>query len=515
MTPAELAPLASLPPDGLAAHLAGLSDPQAWIDDVFDVAEEHDRDNTAGLFNLAWAANDIALLLKDGAEPSAIRKSPYRGMVSDWRESDEITPLDRTAPGYVPPFGFAVGADGELMPERRPASADFSEPEPEEHYAHDVVLTCGADIRPEPIEWVWPGFLAAGKLEILSGAPGCGKTTIALSLAAILTTGGRLPDGSRATAADVGIWSAEDDAADTLAPRLLAAGADMRRVHFVSETVSAEGERRPFDPATDTGHLARALAGLQVRLLIIDPVVNAVSGDSHKNTETRRALQPLVDLASKLGCAVLGITHFSKGTQGRDPVERVTGSIAFGALARLVFAAAKAGDDDVDADGCDRLFVRSKSNIGPDGGGFRYALEQVAVPGHSTLFASRVRWGSPLEGEARALLATAEAASDPEEKNALADAVEFLRSLLTDGPQPAKTIRSDGENAGHTWRTMHRAADKLSVERKKEGMRGGWVWRLPLAAKMPTTPPEDAIFPEQEKLAPSESLAPSGDEMPF
>lgn len=494
MTPAELAPLVSLPPDGLAAHLAALSDPQAWIDDVFDVAEEHDRDNTAGLFNLAWAANDIALLLNDGAEPIAIRKSPFRGMVSDWRESDEWQEPD---------------------PNRRPASADFSEPESEEHYPHDVVLLNGADIRPEPIEWVWPGYLAAGKLEILSGAPGCGKTTIALSLAATLTTGGCLPDGSQATAADVGIWSAEDDAADTLAPRLLAAGADMRRVHFVSETVSAEGERRPFDPATDTGHLARALAGLQVRLLIIDPVVNAVAGDSHKNTETRRALQPLVDLASKLGCAVLGITHFSKGTQGRDPVERVTGSIAFGALARLVFAAAKAGEDDVDADGCDRLFVRSKSNIGPDGGGFRYALEQVPVPGHSTLFASRVRWGSPLEGEARALLATAEAASDPEEKNALADAVEFLRSLLTDGPQPAKTIRSDGENAGHTWRTMHRAADKLSVERKKEGMRGGWVWRLPLAAKMPTNTPEDASFPEQEKLAPSESLAPSGEEMPF
>ncbi len=383
------------------------------------------------------------------------------------------------------------------------------------HFAHDVILTCGADIRPEPIEWIWPGFLAAGKLEILSGAPGCGKTTIALSLAAILTAGNRWPDGSNASAAAVAIWSAEDDAADTLAPRLLAAGADMRSVHFVTATASEEGERRPFDPATDTFHLARALAGLKVRLLIIDPVVNAVAGDSHKNTETRRALQPLVDLAGKLGCAVLGITHFSKGTQGRDPVERVTGSIAFGALARLVFAAAKAGDDDVDADGCDRLFVRSKSNIGPDGGGWRYALEQVAVPGHSQLFASRVRWGLPLEGEARALLATAEAATGPEERNALADAVEFLRSLLTDGPLPAKAIRSDGENAGHTWRTMHRAADRLNVERRKEGMRGGWVWRLPLAAKMPATPPEGARFPEQEKLAPSETLAPSGEEPPL
>lgn len=490
----DLMPLVSLPPDGLAAHLAGLPDPQAWIDDVFDVAQTHDADNTAGLFNLAWAANDIALLLNDGAEPNAIRKSPFRGMVSDWRESDEWQ---------------------EPVPNRRPASADYSEPDPEERYPHDVVLTCGADIRPEPIGWEWDGYIARGKLHMLPGAPGTGKTTIALSLLAIKSAGGRWPDGSHTPAANVGIWSGEDDPADTLAPRLLAAGADMRRVFFVRDTVSAEGERRPFDPATDTEHLARALADRDVKLLVVDPIVSAVSGDSHKNTEVRRNLQPLVDLASKLGCAVLGITHFSKGTQGRDPVERVTGSIAFGALARLVFAAAKAGEDDVDADGCDRLFIRSKSNIGPDGGGFRYALEQVPVPGHSTMFASRVRWGSALEGEARALLATAEAASDPEERNALADAVEFLRSLLLDGPQPAKTIRSDGENAGHTWRTMHRAADKLNVDRRKEGMRGGWVWRLPLAAKMPTTLPEDASFPEQEKLAPSESLAPSGEEMPF
>lgn len=392
----------------------------------------------------------------------------------------------------------------------RPASADFFEPEPGEHYAHDVVLTCGADIRPEPIEWVWPGYLAAGKLEILSGAPGCGKTTIALALAAILTAGGRWPDGSRAPVGDVGIWSAEDDAADTLAPRLLAAGADMRRVFFVRDTVSAEGERRPFDPATDTAHLARALAGLQVRLLIIDPVVNAVAGDSHKNTETRRALQPLVDLASKLGCAVLGITHFSKGTQGRDPVERVTGSIAFGALARLVFAAAKAGDDDVDADGCDRLFVRSKSNIGPDGGGFRYALELVAVPGHSQLFASRVRWGTALEGEARALLATAEAASDPEE----VDAVSFLRDLLSDGPMRAGEVFKDADGCGYSKRAIQRAADKLRVDRRKEGMKGGWVWRLPL----PTAPEDATAPPKMPEDAEQKNASPSrlrDDETPF
>ena len=371
------------------------------------------------------------------------------------------------------------------------------------HHAADVVLLNGASVKPEAVSWLWNGFLAGGKFHINAGAPGTGKTTLALSLAAAITVGGRWPDGSLAPLGDVAIWSGEDDPADTLVPRLLADGADMRRVHFVSATVAADGEKRPFDPATDTMHLARALADKNVKMLIVDPVVSAVAGDSHKGAETRRSLQPLVDLAAKLNCAVLGISYFSKGTQGRDPVERVTGSIAFGALARVVFATAKAGDNDEGGDSCDRLFVRSKSNIGHDGGGFRYALEQVEVPGHPGLFASHVRWGDALEGEARSLLATAEASGDPEERNALADAVEFLQSLLTDGPQQARAIRSDGENAGHTWRTLHRAADKLKVDRRKEGMKGGWVWRL--APKMPNIP-EDAKNLRHKNMAPSGAL---------
>lgn len=490
--------LCDLSPAALAAYLASM-DPAArqfWIDATLDHAERH---HDKALYALAWRANDCAALLNLGAPADEIRLSPYRGICAG---PDSDPPADGD-PDRPPPDG--TGASVQSLPENGAAAESSA------FYAGDVELVSGADIRPEPIDWLWPGYLAGGKLHIAAGSPGTGKTTIGLSLAAAITAAGPWPDGSRAPLGDVAIWSGEDCAADTLVPRLLAAGGDLARVLFVSATRESGGERRPFDPATDTRHLARALAGRNVRLLIVDPVVSAVAGDSHKNTETRRALQPLVDLAATTGCAVLGITHFSKGTQGRDPVERVTGSIAFGALARLVFAAAKATDDDADADGCDRLFVRGKSNIGPDGGGWRYALEQVPVPGHPLLTASRVRWGAALEGEARELLATAEAASDPEERNALADAVAFLRDLLADGPMPSKAIRADGDGAGHTWRTLHRAADKLNVDRRKDGMRGPWIWRLPLPgpAKVPTTAPEAARNPEQEKLAASQGLASS------
>jgi len=114
--------------------------------------------------------------------------------------------------------------------------------------------------------------------------------------------------------------------------------------------------------------------------------VSAIPGDSHKNAEVRRGLQPLVNLASAPNCAALGISHFNKGSQGKDPTERITGSIAFGALARVVFAAAKTPGDHKDGN---RSFCRTKSNIGPDDGGFRYDLEQRELPEGGFIWSSQ------------------------------------------------------------------------------------------------------------------------------
>ena len=117
-----------------------------------------------------------------------------------------------------------------------------------------VVLVNGADLTPEPVRWLWPDWLALGKLHILAGAPGQGKTTIALAVAATLTIGGRWPDGSRCAPGNVLIWSGEDDPADTLLPRLIASGADRTRCYFVSGT-RIDGEVESFDPARDMAAL--------------------------------------------------------------------------------------------------------------------------------------------------------------------------------------------------------------------------------------------------------------------
>ncbi|MGE5141448.1 MAG: AAA family ATPase [Rudaea sp.] len=349
-----------------------------------------------------------------------------------------------------------------------------------------VELRCANSIAPEAVSWLWPDWIAAGKLHILAGPPGTGKTTVAIGVAATLTSGGRWPDGSRChDKKDVIVWTGEDGLGDTLVPRLIANGADMSRVHFVG-AVTVGGERREFDPATDVPLLAVHAARLpDVGLMIVDPIVSAVSGDAHKSNDVRRGLQPLAHLASQTGAAIVGISHFSKGTSNRDPVERVTGSIAFGAAARIVLGAAKRRDDQ----GGGRILVRAKSNLGPDTGGFVYDLQQVPVPGHADILASRLMWGETLEGTARALLADVETDTGDDERNALADAKAFLQGLLADGPVPSKAAWADAEQAGHARATVRRAMTALGVEARKTGLQGGWVWELPPKVLMT---PEDA-----------------------
>lgn len=339
-----------------------------------------------------------------------------------------------------------------------------------------VRLVRGDAIPLEPVSWLWQGFLPAGMLTILGGAPGCGKTTIALSLAATVTRGGIWPDGSRCKSpGDVLVWSGED-ARSVLAARLAAAEGDLGRVHFV-DGVREAGDDNAFDPGRDMTLLEDAMQALpnMPRLLIVDPIVSAVAGDSHKNAEVRRALQPVVDLARRVGCAVIGITHFSKGTAGREPVERITGSLAFAALARLVLVAAKVKADGEAGDEPKRVLVRAKSNVGPDDGGFAYTLERIEVA--PDVEGQYVIWGEPMQGTARELLADAEAERDGNDEGAR-DCVDWLRELLHDGPVSAREVKRCADEAGYAWRTVQRAMRRAGADSRRTGFGKPAEWFL-------------------------------------
>jgi putative DNA primase/helicase len=393
--------------------------------------------------------------------------------------NDTVVLFDGFTPAYrpLPPQAgesFSASQDPRPEPNERNAPSFKLEVGPD-----SVVLTCASSITPEPVRWLWRDWLAQGKLHILAGAPGQGKTTIALAFMATVTTGGRWPDGTRCPVGNVLMWSGEDDPGDTLIPRLMAMGADRSRVFFITGARIA-GEVQPFDPARDMPMLlAQAEVVGDVRLLIVDPVVSAVLGDSHKNTEVRRAMQPLVDLGAALDCAVLGISHFSKGGAGSDPASRVVGSIAFTAVARVVLVAAKVKSED----GSDRrILARGKSNVGPDDGGFEYHIEQSEpLP---DIHASYIAWGDAVAGSARDLL-TDPNEQDGEEKSAVDAAADFVRQVLADGLTPSNTVKTEAASAGVSWASVRRASDSLNVIKTKGNAESGgiWYWKLPPANK--------------------------------
>ncbi|WP_082577610.1 MULTISPECIES: AAA family ATPase [unclassified Massilia] len=338
-----------------------------------------------------------------------------------------------------------------------------------------VKIRRGADIKPQPITWLWPGWLPAGKLTVLAGAAGTGKTTLALALAAVITGGGRWPDGAaNRMLGNALIWSSEDVADDTLVPRLLASGANLERCYFI-EGIAQDGQSMPFDPSQDILELHRAAQAIGgVSLLLIDPIVSAVAGDMHRANDVRRSLQAVVDFADAHGCAVIGITHFAKGGAGRAPQDRVIGSQAFGALARMVLVAAK------EEGGGRRVLARAKSNIALDDGGVAYSIEAVTLD--SGIETTHAVWEGTIEGTAREILGSVEYVED-DASGEQQDAEQFLHDLLIDGPVPTKQIKADALGAGYSWRTIERAKRDLGIEAIKAGMKVGWEWHLPKTAK--------------------------------
>ena len=384
----------------------------------------------------------------------------------------DVKGLDNNKPKAIVTVAsiFALAkAAGWVDPRQTNAKATNAAP------AEGVSIQCAANIEPESISWAWLYWLALRKLAVLAGQAGTGKTTIAMSCAATVSIGGTWPDGKQCPRGSVLIWSGEDDPKDTLVPRLIAAGADLSRIHFVGN--ASDGiSTRPFDPSRDMPALQERAARIKdILLVIVDPIVAAVAGDSHKNAEVRRGLAPLVAFAETIGAALLGISHFSKGTGGRDPLERVTGSVAFGAVARVVWVTAATENEDGERM---HVLARAKSNIGPDDGGFSYAFEQVDLPSHPGITASKVEWGTPLVGRARDLLAEQEE-KKPAKK--METVFEWLQALLQDGPVLAKDVQAQAAAAGHAWRTVERAKPWLGVQSRRSGTgnKAPFEWHLP------------------------------------
>ena len=358
-----------------------------------------------------------------------------------------------------------------------------------------LISHLASEITPEPVKWVWPARIARGKPTCIGGDPGTSKSTLSIAITATVTRGGAWPCGEgKAPLGHVIILSAEDGAADTIVPRLLAANADLDRVHIVTAVRTEDGKgRRIFNLQADLDLLERKIKEIgDVVLVVIDPVSSYMGrGDSHKNTEVRQVLEPVGEMATRMRVAVLTITHFSKSGNNSTTkaLHRFIGSIAFIGAARAGFAVM----EDPEEKGR-RLFLHAKNNLAPPPQGLAYRLqERIAVSakdGAEPIYASVVVWDSEPVGQTAddVLGVVGGGVREPTAKNAV---VEFLREVLGDGPVSVEAIEEQARSAGllrekqrvNESKPFRSAKDALGIVSHKEGFQGGFTWALPASAQ--------------------------------
>jgi len=330
-----------------------------------------------------------------------------------------------------------------------------------------AVLRCFSDIESKPLRWLWPGRIPLGKLTLLIGDPGLGKSLLTIDIASRVALGASFPDGATCELGSVIFLSAEDDAADTIRPRLDAVGADVSRVYTLEavrvQLTDGSFAEKAFNLETDVAALEGVLREHpDVLLIVIDPISAYLGGvDSHSNAEVRGVLARLAALAAHYGVAVLCVTHLRKSA--RAAVYRAIASIAFTAASRAVWAVAP---DPEDADR--RLLLAVKQNLSANMGGLAFHVEAQGA-------ASRLAWepgGVALA--ANEVLGNVETQDQSERREAKA----WLQELLGDGPVAVKRIQSEAKAAGLSWMTVRRAKEALSVVASKSAYKGGWEWRL-------------------------------------
>ncbi len=340
-----------------------------------------------------------------------------------------------------------------------------------------------ADVQPESIDWLWRGCLARGKLTLVGGNPGVGKSQVAASITGIISSGGKFPTNQVPVEAGSVIFvGVEDGLADTLRPRMDAAGADLDKVYILEgkREYKPNGQEvnKLLDVTKDLDDLAWMVEQLgDVRLLIFDPINDYVgNGKQNDNAEMRNALVPLAHFAEKHQIAVLAITHLKKSSGGGDPIDSFISSRAFTGVARCVFAVAKDNEDDNK-----KLFISVKNNIEKDTGGYSFAVEGCQITGG--IDTSRVVWNQT------AITKTADEVMrdsfvNPEDKSALDEAVDFLDTLFYEQSTiTTKDMEADAKGAGIAPRTLERARKRIGAKSTRDKMngqhKGAWYWYLP------------------------------------
>ena len=339
---------------------------------------------------------------------------------------------------------------------------------------HVIIL---ANVEPERIDWLWPGYLPRGKLVILDGDPDQGKSVISLDLAARITTGSPMPDDAPPVKGAVLILSAEDGLADTIRPRLDAAGGDPEQVITITE-ISALGDEgqqftRPVILPGDLPVIEDTIAAHGVVLVIVDVLMAYLSGtvNAHRDQDIRRALHPLAAMADRTGCCVLVIRHLNK-TGGQHAIYRGGGSIGIVGAARAAFMVGTDPDDDT---GSTRVLAPVKCNLARRPPALAYRL--VADELHGSV---RADWLGITDRRAADLLANPEDEAARDERSEHDEAADWLIDYLTGNGGEASwgDIKKEARAAGIAERTLQRAHRRAGVTISRAGFPARTVWSI-------------------------------------
>lgn len=318
-----------------------------------------------------------------------------------------------------------------------------------ENLNYELKLINMEDVKCENVEWLWYPFIPYGKITIIQGDPGEGKTTLVLQIIAKLTKGDAIINGESKEPINIIYQTAEDGLSDTIKPRLVAANADCSKVLVIDDRET---------PLTMLDvRLEKAISETGARLVVLDPIQGFLGADvdMHRANEIRPVMKHIAEIAEKYHCAVILVGHMNKNSNGKSSY-RGLGSIDFQAAARSVLIVGRVkGEPEI------RVVCHVKSSLAPEGKSIAFKLDKEAG----------FQWIGEYDVSADDLLA----ADNRGQK--LKEAKEFLKEILKSGSMTQKEISEEAENHGIKNKTLWNAKSDLKIESIKIGSQ--WFWMLP------------------------------------
>lgn len=325
-----------------------------------------------------------------------------------------------------------------------------------------------SEVQPERVSWLWRPYFPVGKLVILDGDPGLGKSTLLLDLMARWSRGMANPDGSVSEQMpDDGfggvVISVEDGLSDTVQPRLVAQKADLNKIRAIVE-IRRQGVELSVTIPNDIPLIKRAIELKRARFMIIDPLMAVLSPDvdAHKDQDVRaKALGPLKQLAEETGCTIALIRHFNKMT-GPSAVQRGGGSIGIVGATRSAMIVAKDPASPEES----RVFAHAKINLAKMGKSWRYHIEDMGDIGH-------LIWDEICDLTADQLVM-----QDLRDAPKKAEAIQFIKDMLSSGAMQVVDLKKHAEAQGLSWRTVEDNRKLAGAKAYRDGYQGPMVWAL-------------------------------------